>query len=91
MYNSPLKDDFLNSLSVAGKDGTLRKRFRGTPAEGNCKAKTGTISGVSALSGYVSTSYGETLCFSLLFNNSWAGKDAEDRIVQAISNCPDKI
>jgi len=91
MYNSPLKDNFLNSLSVAGKDGTLRKRFRGTTAEGNCKAKTGTISGVSALSGYVSTSYGETVCFSLLFNNDCAGKDVEDRIVQAISNCPDKI
>ena len=91
MYNSPYKDDFMNSLSVAGVDGTLRKRLRGTLAEGNCKAKTGTISGVSALSGYVTTAYGETVVFSLIFNNTWSGKDAENRIVQAIANCPEQI
>ena len=50
------KDDgegrVLRSLAVAGKTGTLKNRMRNTAAEGRCHAKTGTIDGVSALSGY---------------------------------------
>ncbi|OQA20421.1 MAG: D-alanyl-D-alanine carboxypeptidase DacC precursor [bacterium ADurb.Bin363] len=93
MYFSPDGKAFVDSFSMAGVDGTLRKRLRGTPAEGNLKGKTGTISGVSALCGYVSTSYGQTIVFSILSNDipEGAAKDAEDRIVQILASCPEEI
>ena len=60
---------FYESLPVAGVDGTLGKRMTHTPAEGNLRAKTGTISGVSSLSGYVHTLDGEMLAFSMSMQN----------------------
>lgn len=72
------------SLPVAGRGGTIARRMRGTPAEGNLKAKTGTLEGVSALSGYVTTADGEELAFSMLMQNfpARAGeyRRAQDRI-----------
>jgi D-alanyl-D-alanine carboxypeptidase/D-alanyl-D-alanine-endopeptidase (penicillin-binding protein 4) len=62
-------ETFYHSLPIAGVDGTLARRMRGTPAEGNLHAKTGTLSGVSALSGYVRTAEGELLAFSVLTQN----------------------
>ncbi|HET9450952.1 MAG TPA: D-alanyl-D-alanine carboxypeptidase/D-alanyl-D-alanine-endopeptidase, partial [Aggregicoccus sp.] len=49
----PLAPEFLSSLGIAGKDGTLKYRFEGSDAVGRLRAKTGTLSNVSALSGYV--------------------------------------
>lgn len=60
---------FREALPIAGVDGTLRTRMRGTPAENNLRAKTGTINGVAALSGYVTTAAGEHLVFSIILNN----------------------
>lgn len=60
---------FYTSLPIAGVDGTLTNRMKGTLAEGNLRAKTGTISGVSSLSGYVKTQEGETLAFSMSMQN----------------------
>ncbi len=60
---------FTNSLAVAGQSGTLARRMRGTAAAGRCKAKTGTISGVSALSGYCFRA-GRPVVFSLLMNKA---------------------
>jgi D-alanyl-D-alanine carboxypeptidase/D-alanyl-D-alanine-endopeptidase (penicillin-binding protein 4) len=57
-----------DSLTIAGVDGTLRKRFEGTRAQANVRGKTGTIDQVSALSGYVTTAAGEQLVFSMLVN-----------------------
>jgi D-Ala-D-Ala carboxypeptidase 3 (S13) family len=65
----PQRDAFIASLPVAAVDGTLRNRFAGTPAAGNLRAKTGTLSHVSALSGYVTTADGERLAFALITNN----------------------
>jgi D-alanyl-D-alanine carboxypeptidase/D-alanyl-D-alanine-endopeptidase (penicillin-binding protein 4) len=60
---------FYESLPIAGVDGTIRNRMKKTPAEGNLRAKTGSISGVSALSGYVQTPDGERLIFSMSMQN----------------------
>lgn len=60
---------WLDAQPVAGVDGTLRGRLRGTMAAGNLRAKTGTISNVSALSGYVTTAAGERLVFSIIVNH----------------------
>jgi D-alanyl-D-alanine carboxypeptidase/D-alanyl-D-alanine-endopeptidase (penicillin-binding protein 4) len=57
-----------DSLTIAGVDGTLRNRFKGTRGEANVRGKTGTIDQVSALSGYVTTAGGDQLAFSMLVN-----------------------
>ncbi|MGH7650854.1 MAG: D-alanyl-D-alanine carboxypeptidase/D-alanyl-D-alanine endopeptidase [Gemmatimonadaceae bacterium] len=59
-----------NALPIAGVDGTIEDRMKGTPAEGNVHAKTGTLSKARSLSGYVTTADGERLIFSILANNT---------------------
>jgi len=59
---------FWRSLAVAGVDGTLRHRMRGTSAAGKVHAKTGTLNAASSLSGYVTTASRHTLSFSILMN-----------------------
>src|SRR5262249_7835816 len=60
---------FREALPVAGVDGTLRNRFKQTIVTGKARAKTGTLSYVNTLSGYVSTAAGEPLAFSIMLNN----------------------
>jgi serine-type D-Ala-D-Ala carboxypeptidase/endopeptidase (penicillin-binding protein 4) len=60
---------FREAFPVAGVDGTLAKRMKGTPAAGNVRAKTGTIETVATLSGYVTSGAGERLVFTVLLNN----------------------
>jgi serine-type D-Ala-D-Ala carboxypeptidase/endopeptidase (penicillin-binding protein 4) len=62
-------EQFREALPIAGVDGTLRTRMRGTPAEGNLRAKTGSLSSVASLSGYVTTAGSERLVFSMMLNN----------------------
>ena len=69
MDRHPESASFRASLPVAGRDGTLEKRMRGTAAEGNVTAKTGTLSLVNALAGYVTTRGGERLAFAVVVNN----------------------
>jgi serine-type D-Ala-D-Ala carboxypeptidase/endopeptidase (penicillin-binding protein 4) len=60
---------FREALPIAGVDGTLRNRFKGTPAENNLRAKTGSLSSAASLSGYMTTLAGEKLVFSIMVNN----------------------
>jgi serine-type D-Ala-D-Ala carboxypeptidase/endopeptidase (penicillin-binding protein 4) len=75
------------SLPIAGQTGTLRGRMRGTAAAGRCAAKTGTLIGVSALSGYCATTGGRTIAFSFIENRvcNYCAKAVEDRMVSAIA------
>ncbi len=82
MYDDKfLFDYFMNTLSVTGKDGTLKNRMTGTSAEGNVFAKTGTLNGVSALSGYVVDKDSEVLIFYIVMN-SFGGNANSMRSVQ---------
>jgi D-alanyl-D-alanine carboxypeptidase/D-alanyl-D-alanine-endopeptidase (penicillin-binding protein 4) len=65
----PWGGDFLSTLPVAGVDGTLEGRMTGSAASGMIEAKTGEIEHVRALSGYATTLRGESLVFSIFYNN----------------------
>lgn len=84
---------FEESLPVAGHPerfvgGTLRYRMTEGPAQNNVRAKTGSLSGVSALGGYVTTADGERLTFSIMFNNYVASsvKGIEDEIATVLAS-----
>ncbi len=93
MYFSPNHDLFYTSLPVAGISGTLRNRMRQTPAQGTVHAKTGTLNGVRALSGYINHPLYGPLAFSILANSpSQSGStlvSSIDRIVLQLSTLPD--
>ncbi len=76
-----------DSLPIAGRDGTLDNRMRRGPAHNRCRAKTGTLTGVSTLSGYCKTRGGRTVVFSILMNRvSISGAHTlQDRMAQAIA------
>ena len=63
------RDAFTATLAIAGRDGTVLNRLRGTRAEGNARVKTGSISNMRSLSGYVHTRDGEPLVFSVVAND----------------------
>ena len=69
MRRSPNFQLFYDALPIAGVDGTIKTRMRGTPAENNVHAKTGSVANARSLSGYVRTAGGRTLLFSILSNN----------------------
>jgi serine-type D-Ala-D-Ala carboxypeptidase/endopeptidase (penicillin-binding protein 4) len=70
MYKDPKhRDGFVASLPIAGRDGTVATRLRRTRAEGNAAVKTGSISNVRSLSGFVKTRDSEMLVFSILAND----------------------
>jgi D-alanyl-D-alanine carboxypeptidase/D-alanyl-D-alanine-endopeptidase (penicillin-binding protein 4) len=71
----PVASEFVSSLGIAARDGTMRLRMEGTDAAGRLRAKTGTLERVTALSGYVQSLGGERFVFSVLVND-WAGKSA---------------
>jgi serine-type D-Ala-D-Ala carboxypeptidase/endopeptidase (penicillin-binding protein 4) len=88
MANQPNRDIFFDSLPVAGVDGTLGERFKGSPAGGRIHAKTGTMTYVNALSGYMDLPSGQRIVFSIVGNShalgSKEGEQVIDRIATAI-------
>jgi serine-type D-Ala-D-Ala carboxypeptidase/endopeptidase (penicillin-binding protein 4) len=80
MHQQPCFSHFYSALPVAGVDGTLEMRMRGTKAENRVHAKTGSLTNVSALSGYVQTQDGEILAFSMLANNFLSPKASVESV-----------
>lgn len=79
-----------DTLPIAGRDGTLQNRFKGTILEGKLFAKTGSLNASRALSGYLTTKSGKTLIFSVLANDMPDGTDSQataavDRALVAIA------
>ena len=82
MYRDPdHRAPVMAALPVAGRDGTLSERLSGTPAEGIVRAKTGSMSRVQALAGYVETADRETLAFAILANNFSAPAAEVTRVI----------
>ena len=78
-----LAGPFVATLPIAGQDGTIGSRMKGTRAEGNVKAKTGSISNVRSLSGYLTTAAGERVVFSAIANNFTTPYATVDAAVEA--------
>jgi serine-type D-Ala-D-Ala carboxypeptidase/endopeptidase (penicillin-binding protein 4) len=87
-WTGPLRAQFLATLPIGGRDGTLRNRLGSPDSFGRVRAKTGTISGASTLSGYVFRDDGRTLAFSILINGHSASLGEthlfQDRLLQAM-------
>jgi D-alanyl-D-alanine carboxypeptidase/D-alanyl-D-alanine-endopeptidase (penicillin-binding protein 4) len=83
-------EDYYNSLSIAGVDGTLRNRFTGTSAENNLHGKTGTLDGISSLSGYLTTARGDDLIISMIMEFDKKGNrfhhEIQDQIVKILTD-----
>lgn len=90
MYRHPYFPYFYDALPIAGVDGTIRGRLKGTKAENNVRGKTGTIAYVRCLSGYVRTGEGEMLAFAMLANNFLAPNRAveyvQDSALERLAN-----
>jgi D-alanyl-D-alanine carboxypeptidase/D-alanyl-D-alanine-endopeptidase (penicillin-binding protein 4) len=81
--NSLYFDAFYKSLPVAGETGTLEDMFKGSIAEGKLRAKSGTIDGVKAYAGYVTSVSGRKIAFSMVVNNfSCTSSEATDKLEQ---------
>ena len=70
-----------NSLPVSGTDGTLKTRMATAPLKGRIIAKTGTLSGVSTLAGYIKTKSGKDFAFTI-FIQHYSGKASNARRIQ---------
>ncbi len=80
--------DFVGAMAIMGKEGSLKKRLKGSPAIGLVRAKTGSLTGVSNLAGIVSAANGRLYGFTIMLSENSCGHDGadrlEDRIVTAI-------
>jgi D-alanyl-D-alanine carboxypeptidase/D-alanyl-D-alanine-endopeptidase (penicillin-binding protein 4) len=85
MRRSPHFRAYYDAMPIAGVDGTIRNRMKGTPAEGNVHAKTGSVAMARSLSGYVTTANGRMLIFSFLANNWTVNIRAVERVQDAIA------
>jgi D-alanyl-D-alanine carboxypeptidase/D-alanyl-D-alanine-endopeptidase (penicillin-binding protein 4) len=89
-WEQPWGKAFRDTLPVAGIDGSLADRFRGTIAQGRVYGKTGSLGGVKTLSGYAMTDHGEPIAFSILTNNfNLPAKKVNDAIDDIVTNIVD--
>ena len=87
-HNKHIYKPLYESLPIAGVDGTIKTRMKTGSAYKNVRAKTGTLSGVSTLAGYVKASNGNMLAFSIMNNgvsSSAVGKNYQDKVCQALA------
>ena len=89
-FDLPNYEDYYNSLSIAGVDGTLQHRLNGTLAENNFHGKTGTLNGVCSVSGYLTTKGDEDLVLSILIEFNKRGsnfyRDIQDEIIEILAD-----
>ena len=85
MRRGPHFQTYYDAFPVAGVDGTLRNRMRGTVGEANARGKTGTLGSVRSLSGYVTTADGQVLIYSILCNNYLVSTNHISRVQDSIT------
>lgn len=88
MREDPAGEEFIQDLALTGKEGTVAGRMRGTAAYGRCRTKTGTLTGVSNLSGYCFNKSGRVMAFSILMSGVGSTTTAhlyQDRIAGAVA------
>jgi D-alanyl-D-alanine carboxypeptidase/D-alanyl-D-alanine-endopeptidase (penicillin-binding protein 4) len=88
MRTSPVGEDFVSDLALAGREGTVAERMHGTAAYGRCRLKTGTLTGVSNLSGYCFNADGREMIFSVLMagvGNLDTAHYEQDKIAAAVA------
>ena len=76
------------ALPIMGRDGTLKSRCRRTPAQDNVRAKTGTLEGVSSLTGYAMAANGHRLCFAIInqgVRTTAEGRNFQDAVCRALT------
>lgn len=84
-YNGPYRQYFSNSLAIAGKDGTIKRRFRRSPVAGKGRFKTGSLRDARGIAGYVRGIDGHDYIVSILHNGKAArrrGKRAHDALIE---------
>lgn len=89
MHGSELADEFIQGLPSTGLEGTVADRMEGTAAYGRCRTKTGTLTGVSALSGYCFNRSGRVMIFSILMANAYdlgLAHREQDRIAALVAS-----
>ena len=82
-----IRDVLLESLPIAGVDGTLKDRMRSASTKGNVRAKTGTLTGISSLAGYCTAANGHALCFAIINQGvmrNQIGRNFQDRVCRAL-------
>jgi D-alanyl-D-alanine carboxypeptidase/D-alanyl-D-alanine-endopeptidase (penicillin-binding protein 4) len=79
-----LGPEFMASLPVAGLDGTLARRFVGSPLQGRVRAKTGTMTGISSLAGLMEADDGDILCFAIMMDGALGHGEALRRLQDGI-------
>jgi D-alanyl-D-alanine carboxypeptidase/D-alanyl-D-alanine-endopeptidase (penicillin-binding protein 4) len=85
--NENIYNHLRSALPIAGVDGTLKKRMRGTFAQDNVHAKTGTVTGIISLAGYCKASNNHMLCFAIINQGIMHGSNArafQDRVCNAL-------
>lgn len=85
--NAEIYNHLLPSLPIAAQDGTLSKRMHGSFTDGNVRAKTGTLTGISSLAGYCTAANGHTLCFAIINQGIMHGRNGrafQDRVCTAL-------
>ncbi|HND34620.1 MAG TPA: D-alanyl-D-alanine carboxypeptidase/D-alanyl-D-alanine-endopeptidase, partial [Myxococcota bacterium] len=87
--------EFLTTLAVGGRDGTLWARFRESGLAGRVRGKTGSLTGVNCLAGYVISAEGKTYAFSFLVNNiegaSSRARSVHDRLVRTLAGAQENV
>jgi D-alanyl-D-alanine carboxypeptidase/D-alanyl-D-alanine-endopeptidase (penicillin-binding protein 4) len=85
MADSTSASPFVSALPLAGVDGSLAGRMKGTTAEGNVRAKTGTMSNIRSMAGYVTSRTREHLAFVIVVNNFEGTGTAANQAIDAIA------
>lgn len=85
-WQSPYAYEFVSSMPIAAKDGTMRRRLRNTPVAGQAHIKTGSLSGVRAISGITRDANGQSWAVAVIVNHPAAGgsRDAMDLVLRDV-------